>query len=172
MGSVGHIPTHYTEIPVEKKDFENFIKMNHKQHQPSYLYRLRGRCSLTMVEHLRCCYAQASVVCVYAVAMAAESYCLLALLACIAFILSKCRVEAIPHVPNYHWCRSRTEYSNPITERKLFHSSTCLILAVVICSKKRLSHACLKTTDFSVNLRKAHQISYNLLVRCLDAYQW
>ncbi len=39
---------------------------------------------------------------------------------------------------------------------------TWLILPVVICLSQRLSHACLSINDYTVKLRMAHYISYNL----------
>ena len=40
--------------------------------------------------------------------------------------------------------------------------ATWLILPVVICLSKRLSHAGLSISDYTVKLRIAHYISYNL----------
>jgi hypothetical protein len=40
---------------------------------------------------------------------------------------------------------------------------TWLILPVVICLSQRLSHACLSISVYTVKLRMAHYISYNLL---------
>jgi hypothetical protein len=39
---------------------------------------------------------------------------------------------------------------------------TWLILPVVICLSQRLSHACLSISKYTVKLRMAHYISYNL----------
>ena len=48
---------------------------------------------------------------------------------------------------------------------------TWLILPAVICSDKRLSHACLRTYLWLTNLRTAHYNSYNLLeIEFLNGY--
>ena len=43
-----------------------------------------------------------------------------------------------------------------------YTNATWLILPVVICLSKRLSHASLSISDYTVKLRIAHYISYSL----------